>query len=70
MVDFEKLTRLNDVFGIWTVNKNLRVTYVSDGWLIVWDHRTHPPTRYECKAAEHEQTCILAENKLRELSGL
>jgi hypothetical protein len=59
---------LNGVFGVWHFNSYLRVTFVANGWLVVWDHRDNPPTRYDCKAANHQATCELASSKLRELT--
>jgi len=64
---YEKLAGLNNIFGIWHVNNYLRVTFVSQGWLVVWDHRSHPPLRHDCKGQDHRDTCALAESKLREL---
>lgn len=66
----QKLAELNRVFGIWHYNHYLRVTYVAAGWLVVWDHRGHPPTRYDCQMDDHLEACQLAENKLRELLEL
>ncbi len=68
MMLYDKLNGLNNIFGIWHFNNYLRVTFVSKGWLIVWDHRDHPPSRYDCKAQDHQETCELAANKLKELT--
>lgn len=68
MTTHEKLVNLNDIFGIWQVNDFLRVTYVSQCWLIVWDHRQHPPVRHDCKARNHQLTCAVAAEKLQELA--
>lgn len=67
MIPFEKLVGLNSIFGIWRFNDYLRVTFVYEGWLIVWDHRNSPPIRHDCKAKNHQDTCVLAANKLQEL---
>lgn len=69
MIPIEKLTALDGIYGVWHFKPYLRVTYVSQGWLIVWDHRSNPPERYDCKAPDHSQTCAIAADKLRELSA-
>jgi len=66
---YNKISKMNTVFGIWNYSDYLRVTYVAQGWLIVWDHRQSPPTRYDCKESEHDQACQLALEKLRELTA-
>lgn len=68
MTMYESLNGLNRVFGIWRFNEHLRVTYVAQGWLVVWDHRTMPPTRYDCKSDSHTDSCGIAANKLQELA--
>jgi hypothetical protein len=68
MTPYEQLAGLNSIFGIWHFNSYLRVTFVSEFWLVVWDHREHPPVRYDCKARDHRETCELAARTLRELS--
>jgi hypothetical protein len=65
----EKLNGLNSNFGVWQFNSYLRVTYVSEGWLVVWDHRDSPPTRYDCKTSVHREASALAADKLQELSA-
>lgn len=67
-VPYEKLIGLNDIYSIWHWNDNLRVTFVSKGWLIVWDHRQRPPTRYDCRSNNHQEACTLAADKLAELT--
>ena len=69
MTMHEHLSGLNRVYGIWHVNADFRVTYVAQGWLVVWDHRVAPPTRYDCKSDNHAETCGMAESKLKELTS-
>ena len=68
MIPYEKLTGLDGIFGVWYFNNYLRVTFVSKGWLVVWDHRDCPPTRYDCKTPDHQETCELAAILLRDLA--
>jgi len=67
--NYEKLSNLNNIFGIWRISPELRVTFVCEGWLIVWDHRSQPPVRHDCKTHNHHETCTLAATKLRELAA-
>lgn len=69
MSSYDKLAGLNNIFGIWHFNKYLRVTFVSEGWLIVWDHRNHPPERHDCHMQSHHDACKLAAAKLQELTA-
>jgi len=63
-----KLHSLNTIYGIWRFNNYLRVTYVSLGWLVVWDHRHSPPVRYDFReAGDHQAVCSLAAKQLRKL---
>lgn len=64
----DKIRKLSGIFGVWYFNKYLRVTYVSKGWLVVWDHRGNPPVRYDCHTDDHRGACQLALDKLRELT--
>lgn len=68
MTSFDKLNTLSGIYGVWHFNNYLRVTYVTDGWLVVWDHRSSPPMRYDCKTDDHRGACVLASNKLKELA--
>ena len=70
MDPYVKLSDLDSNRGIWRFNSYLRVTFVHKGWLIVWDHRDHPPARYDCKADNHREACLLATKRLRELAML
>lgn len=67
---YEKIYKMNTVFGIWNYSKRLRITYVSQGWLIVWDHQQTPPTRYDCQSDNHDDACTSVMNKLGELATL
>lgn len=66
---FDSVSKMSTVFGIWNFNNRLRVTYVSQGWLIVWDHKETPPIRYDCQEKSHTEACISVVNKLDELTG-
>jgi len=68
MTPLNKLIGLNDVFGVWYFKPHLRVTFVSSDWLIVWDHRNKPPQRYDCRGENHTATCLMAADKLQELT--
>jgi hypothetical protein len=64
-----KLNNLNNIYSIWRFNSYLRVTYVAPTWLVVWDHRHNPPTRYDFKDTDDHQTvCRLAADQLQKLS--
>lgn len=68
MALLQQLAELNTTFGIWYYNTYLRVTFVSKHWLVVWDHRQQPPARYDCKATNHRETCMMTADKLEELA--
>lgn len=68
MIPDDKLNGLSRVYSVWHFNSYLRVTYVTNGWLVVWDHRDSPPVRYDCKTDDHPAACLLAAKKLRELA--
>jgi len=68
MTVYDKIFKLDRNYGIWRYTKRLRVTYVAQCWLVVWDHEQSPPTRHDCQATTHDDACTLAANKLRELS--
>lgn len=65
---YDTLLKMNTTFGIWHYTERLRVTYVCQGWLVVWDHQDSPPTRYDCRGSNHMGACKTAADKLRELS--
>ena len=53
----DKISSLNNNFSIWRYSNRLRVTYVSQGWLVLWDHAQNPPERHDCKAPDHPAAC-------------
>jgi len=65
---YEKVSQLNNVFGVWRLSNRLRVTYVSPCYLVVWDHEQNPPKRYDCKGINHDETCHSVVNRIHELS--
>lgn len=65
---YNMIYKMNNLFGIWRYNDRLRITYVSQGWLVVWDHQQIPPTRYDCRSSSHHEACLSVVNKLRELA--
>lgn len=66
---FDKVYKMNTVFGIWRYSERIRVTYVSPTWLVVWDHKQSPPTRYDCHGKTHDEACSSVINKLQELTS-
>ncbi len=68
MTLLQQLVELNTTYGIWYYNTYLRVTFVSKNWLVVWDHRAKPPVRYDCKGPNHNETCMMAADKLEDLT--
>ena len=54
-------------FGIWRYTERLRITYVAQGWLVVWDHKQLPPVRHDCHNSTHSQACDSVIQKLHEL---
>lgn len=64
---YDKVSNLNSIFGVWQYTKALRITYVAQKWLIVWDHKQTPPVRYDCQGETHHEACTSAVNKLNEL---
>lgn len=67
MTMYDKLSKMDAIFGIWNYSDRLRITYVRQGWLVVWDHEQVPPTRYDCQNDDHEQACVSVVNKIREI---
>jgi len=66
---YDKLYSMNTLWGIWHYTERFRITYVSQGWLIVWDHQQIPPARYDCKSSKHREACLSAEDTLRRLTS-
>jgi hypothetical protein len=65
-----KLDSLNNIYSIWYFNSYLRVTYVAPDWLVVWDHRSDPPQRYDIKkTGDHAAVCRLTEAQLKKLAA-
>jgi len=69
MESYDRVYTMDRVFSIWRYSKRLRVTYVSQGWLVVWDHQESPPTRYDCKNEDHDLACKAVVDKIRELTA-
>lgn len=69
MNPYDRIYRMNALFSIWRCNERVRVTFVAPGWLIVWDHRSSPPVRYDCRDDNHAAVCDLAIRKLRDLAS-
>lgn len=64
---YDKITTLNHNFGILRYSNRIRVTYVSQGWLILWDHAQTPPIRYDCKDSDHTVACRSVVTKIESL---
>ena len=62
------ISKMNTNSSIWHYTDYFRVTYVCEGWLIVWDHRQSPPTRYDCRDINHDTACNSVVDKLVELA--
>jgi len=65
---YQKVYSINAVFGIWHYSQAIRITYVSQGWLVVWDHQQTPPTRYDCQGKSHQDACASAVQIVRRLA--
>ena len=65
---YDRVHTMNNNFGIWGYTERLRVTYVGQGWLVVWDHQETPPKRYDCKGKTHQEACMSVVAKLDELA--
>jgi hypothetical protein len=65
---YDKIYQLDNIFSFWYFNNYLRIAYVSDGWLTVWDHRQSPPIRYDCKNRDHNIACDMAIEKIGALT--
>ena len=65
---YEKIYQMNALFGIWRYSPRFRITYVAQGWLVVWDHQQTPPTRYDCHCHNHHEACAAVIQRLRELA--
>jgi hypothetical protein len=65
-----RLNQLNHIYSIWRFNSYIRVTYVSQGWLVIWDHRHAPPARHDFRNnGDHETICKLAADYLQILES-
>ena len=65
---YDRIYKMNTNYGIWRYSERLRITYVSPGWLVVWDHYQNPPDRYDCHAKTHDKACEAVLLKLGELA--
>jgi len=65
---YDKVYKMNAVFGIWHYSQVIRIIYVSQGWLVVWDHQQSPPTRYDCQCKSHQDACASAVQMVRQLA--
>lgn len=66
----EKVSKMNTINSIWWYNPRIRLTYVSKGWLVVWDHSDSPPKRYDCKDTNHGEACHVAVQTLSDLANV
>ena len=66
---YDKISSMNSINSIWWYTKRLRLTYVSKGWLVVWDHQENPPARYDCQDVDHVMACNAAVQKLQDLTA-
>ena len=64
---FDNVFKMNTHFGIWRYTDRFRITYVAQGWLVVWDHQKAPPARYDCQDSDHSIACASVVRKLSEL---
>ena len=69
MATYDKVYKMNTIFGIWNYSDRLRITYVKQGWLVVWDHEQSPSTRYDCQHKDHETACASVIEKIQEISA-
>jgi len=65
---YTKVYEMNTIFSVWRYTKRLRITYVTRGWLVVWDHAEIPPARYDCQGRDQHEACLSVVDKLRELA--
>jgi hypothetical protein len=64
---YDRVFKMDTRFGIWRYSERIRITYVAQGWLVVWDHQQLPPMRYDCQGRDHSTACNSVIHKLREL---
>lgn len=64
---YDRVFKMDTRFGIWRYTERLRITYVAQGWLVVWDHQQTPPVRHDCRASDHSTACLAVVSKLRDL---
>lgn len=64
---YSKVYNLDSVFGIWKYSDRLRITYVRQGWLVLWDHQQSPPTRYDYQHKDHAQVCESVISKMQNI---
>lgn len=64
----DRISNLSSINSIWWYTHRIRLTYVAQGWLIVWDHEKNPPTRHDCREKSHEMACKTAVRKVQELT--
>lgn len=69
MTLYDKVHKMNSIYGIWRYTNRLRITYVSQGWFVVWDHATIPPIRYDCHGNDHDAACHAVVEKVREIGS-
>ena len=67
MSTYDKVYNMNTNFGIWNYSDRLRITYLEQGWLVVWDQQQSPPTRYDCQHIDHETACASVVSTIREI---
>lgn len=65
---YNQIAKMNTLYGIWYYTSRFRITYVSQGWLVVWDHQENPPARHDCHRNTHHDACETVVNTLRELA--
>lgn len=65
---YDRVYKMNAAFGIWHYSRVIRITYVSQGWLVVWDHQQSPPTRYDCQDKSHQDACASVVQTIQQLA--
>jgi len=64
---YDKVYDMDTVRGIWQLNDRIRITYVKQGWLVVWDHTQSPPLRYDCEGDTHNEACDIVVKTVQKL---
>lgn len=64
---YDRVFKMDNRFGIWRYTERIRITYVAQGWLVVWDHQQVPPKRHDCQSSDHSTACNSVIHKLQEL---